>query len=101
VRPASIGGRGPVRAMIRPDSVEATISSAASGNALNRRIAEAVAVLDYASVAALSADALKNAEDARPSWSTTPSGQTMGQHFARLDAEGRRAYIAEGRRVLA
>jgi len=58
--------------------------------ALNKRIGEAVAALDYANVAALSAeaDALKNAEDAQPSWSATPSGQTMGQHFATVDAEG-------------
>ena len=32
VSPASIGTRGPIRAMITPDSVEATTSSAASGS---------------------------------------------------------------------
>lgn len=71
--------------------------------ALNKRISDAVAVLDYATVATLSAEAeaLKNAEDARPSWTITPSDQTMGQHFAGLDAEGQRAYISEGRLILA
>ncbi|HTW01886.1 MAG TPA: recombinase family protein [Streptosporangiaceae bacterium] len=70
---------------------------------LNRQISEAAAAGDYATVAALGAEAtaLQDADDTRPHWDTAPSGQTMGAHFASLDADGQRAYIAEGRRVLA